>query len=116
MNETSTYDPEAFREFERTGWNGAAGEYNDLFGVITAQAVPSLLDAVDARFGTRLLDLACGTGVVSAGALMRGCTVVGVGFRPPTCWPTPPAAGRGPSSGTAMRRICPLRMSASAPW
>ena len=82
MNETSTYDPEAFREFERTGWNGAAGEYNDLFGVITAQAVPSLLDAVDARFGTRLLDLACGTGVVSAGALMRGCTVVGVGFRP----------------------------------
>ena len=72
MNETSGYDPEAFREFERTGWNGAAGEYNDLFGVITAQAVPSLLDAVDAQFGTRLLDLACGTGVVSAGALMRG--------------------------------------------
>ena len=82
MNESSAYDPEAFREFERTGWNGAAGEYNDLFGVITAQAVPSLLDAVDARFGTRLLDLACGTGVVSAGALMRGCTVVGVDFAP----------------------------------
>ncbi len=80
MNETSGYDPEAFREFERTGWNGAAGEYNDLFGVITAQAVPTLLDAVDARFGTRLLDLACGTGVVSAGALMRGCTVVGADF------------------------------------
>ncbi len=82
MNETSAYDPEAFREFERSGWNGAAGEYNDLFGVITAQAVPSLLDAVDARFGTRLLDLACGTGVVSAGALMRGCTVVGADFAP----------------------------------
>ena len=82
MNESSTYDPEAFREFERSGWNGAAGEYNDLFGVITAQAVPSLLDAVDARFGTRLLDLACGTGVVSAGALMRGCTVVGADFAP----------------------------------
>ncbi len=82
MNETSGYDPEAFREFERTGWNGAAGEYNDLFGVITAQAVPSLLDAVDAQFGTRLLDLACGTGVVSAGALMRGCTVVGADFAP----------------------------------
>ena len=82
MNKSSTYDPEAFREFERTGWNGAAGEYNDLFGVITAQAVPSLLDAVDARFGTRLLDLACGTGVVSAGALMRGCTVVGADFAP----------------------------------
>ena len=82
MNETSGYDPEAFREFERTGWNGAAGEYNDLFGVITAQAVPTLLDAADARFGTRLLDLACGTGVVSAGALMRGCTVVGADFAP----------------------------------
>ena len=82
MNKSSTYDPEAFREFERSGWNGAAGEYNDLFGVITAQAVPSLLDAVDARFGTRLLDLACGTGVVSAGALMRGCTVVGADFAP----------------------------------
>lgn len=82
MNETSGYDPEAFREFERSGWNGAAGEYNDLFGVITAQAVPSLLDAADAQFGTRLLDLACGTGVVSAGALMRGCTVVGADFAP----------------------------------
>ena len=80
MNETSGYDPEAFREFERAGWNGAAGEYADLFGVITAQAVGLLLDAVDARFGTRLLDLACGTGVVSAGALMRGCTVVGADF------------------------------------
>ena len=82
MNETSGYDPEVFREFERAGWNGAAGEYADLFGVITAQAVGLLLDAVDARFGTRLLDLACGTGVVSAGALMRGCTVVGADFAP----------------------------------
>ena len=82
MGETTGYDPEAFREFERTGWNGAAGEYNDLFGTITAQSVGLLLDAVDARFGTRLLDLACGTGVVSAGALMRGCTVVGADFAP----------------------------------
>ncbi len=82
MSETPGYDPEAFREFERTGWNGAAGEYNDLFGVVTAQAVPTLLDAADARFGTHLLDLACGTGVVSAGALMRGCTVVGADFAP----------------------------------
>lgn len=76
----SAYDPEAFREFERAGWNGVAAEYADLFGAVTAQAAAPLLDAVRARFGTRLLDLACGTGVVAAGALMRGCTVVGADF------------------------------------
>ena len=116
MNETSTYDPEAFREFERSGWNGAAGEYNDLFGVITAQAVPSLLDAVDARFGTRLLDL----GLRDGGGLSRGAHARmhggGDRFRPRHGRPRPPAAGRGPSSGTATRRRCPSRMSASTPW
>lgn len=80
MSDASSYDPEAFREFERAGWNGAAAEYADLFGAITAQAAAPLLDAVGARFGTRLLDLACGTGIVAAGALMRGCTVVGADF------------------------------------
>ncbi len=80
MSASTPYDPEAFRAFERTGWNGVADAYTDLFGAVTAQAVPPLLDAAGARFGTRLLDLACGTGVVAAGALMRGCTVVGADF------------------------------------
>ncbi len=79
MSEAS-YDPEAFREFERAGWNGAAAAYADLFGAVTAQAAVPLLDAAGARFGTRLLDLACGTGAVAAGALMRGCDVVGADF------------------------------------
>ncbi len=80
MSGTSAYDPDAFREFERAGWNGVATDYNDLFGTATTQAAAALLDAAGARFGTRLLDLACGTGVVAAGALMRGCTVVGADF------------------------------------
>ena len=33
-NAASAYDPEAFREFERAGWNGVAAEYADLFGEI----------------------------------------------------------------------------------
>ena len=115
MNKSSTYDPEAFREFERSGWNGAAGEYNDLFGVITAQAVPSLLDAVDARFGTRLLDLACGTGVVSAGGAHARLYGGGSGFRPRHGGRRRPPLAGGRSSGSATRRRCPLRTNASTP-
>jgi SAM-dependent methyltransferase len=72
--------PSAFWTFERRGWSGAAIAYRDYFGQLTTQTDQPLLDAVDARAGSRLLDVATGPGFVAAAALERGAMVVGVDF------------------------------------
>src|SRR4051812_42061784 len=71
-----------FREFEHAGWERAAAHYGDVFGPLTMQAVPALLDAADAVGGTRLLDVACGPGFVAAAAAARGAIVCAVDFSP----------------------------------
>ena len=71
---------EAFHEFERAGWERAARFYVDSFGPLTIQAAPSLLDAVGAGRGTRVLDVACGPGFVAAAAAARGADVTGLDF------------------------------------
>ena len=71
-----------FRNFEHEGWQKAAGHYDLGFGGVTSQAVDSLLEAVVARDGTRLLDVACGPGYVAAAAARLGCSVVGIDFSP----------------------------------
>ena len=70
----------AFRNFEHEGWQKAAGPYDLGFGAVTSQAVDSLLTAVAARDGIRLLDVACGPGYVALAAARLGCSVVGVDF------------------------------------
>ena len=70
----------AFRNFEHDGWQKAAGQYDLGFGNVTRQAVDSLLNAVAARNGVRLLDVACGPGYVAAAAARLGCSVVGIDF------------------------------------
>jgi SAM-dependent methyltransferase len=70
----------AFHDFERAGWEHAADRYGDAFGALTSQTIPSLLNAVDAGTGTRLLDVASGPGYVAAAAAERGASVVGVDF------------------------------------
>ena len=80
MNDNPSFDPQAFKDFEHAGWERSAANYHDLLGAITVQAAGPLLDAVDARSGARLLDVACGAGLISAAALMRGATVFGVDF------------------------------------
>jgi SAM-dependent methyltransferase len=69
-----------FRNFEHEGWQKAAGQYDLGFGAVTGQAVDSLLSAVDARNGVRLLDVACGPGYVATAAARLGCSVVGIDF------------------------------------
>ena len=73
-------DPAAFHAFERAGWESVPGPYHDAWGSLTTQAVPSLLDAVRAESGTRLLDVATGPGYVAAAAAGRGASVVAVDF------------------------------------
>ena len=80
MNETPSFDPQAFKDFEHAGWEEAAANYHGLFGAITVQAAEPLLDAVGTKEGVRILDVACGPAQVSAAALERGATVFGVDF------------------------------------
>ncbi|WP_309893127.1 methyltransferase domain-containing protein [Archangium sp.] len=71
---------EAFRKFEHEGWLAVAKEYGDSFGSLTTQAAQPLLNATEAGFGTRLLDIACGPGYVAATASKLGAIVTGLDF------------------------------------
>jgi SAM-dependent methyltransferase len=74
MNETT------FRALERAGWGERAPAYRDLFGRITEQAIDSILGAFPNLEGTRLLDVACGTGELVARAAKAGALAEGLDF------------------------------------
>jgi SAM-dependent methyltransferase len=71
-------DCDAFTAFEAAGWDAKAASYDDFLGRITSRLVVPLLDAVDARSGMRLLDVATGPGYGAALGAERGASVVGV--------------------------------------
>jgi SAM-dependent methyltransferase len=75
-----TFDPEAVRAFEHTGWQRAAEHYIATFAHATAGFVGDLLDAARVGAGLRVLDLACGPGLVAAAAADRGALPVGLDF------------------------------------
>ena len=70
-------DRDAFAEFERAGWERAASHYEE-YWTDTLLFVAPLLDAAAVRTGSRLLDVACGPGVVSEAAAARGAQPVGI--------------------------------------
>lgn len=72
--------PDAFHSFEQSGWQRAAGRYEDAFGGLTSQTIPRLLAAANVSSGTRLLDVASGPGYVAAAAAAVGASAVGVDF------------------------------------
>jgi SAM-dependent methyltransferase len=76
------FDPEAVRAFEHTGWQQAAAEYDATFARASAPFAEALLDAAGVGAGTRVLDLCCGTGVVTGAAVQRGAVPTGVDFSP----------------------------------
>lgn len=69
-----------FREFEYQGWQKSAQQYHGSFGSLTNQTIESLLDAVKAISGTKLLDIATGPGYVAARARDRQCQALGLDF------------------------------------
>jgi len=73
-------DPEAIRAFEHAGWQRAAAEYEATFAHASAQFVEGLLGAAGAGAGVDVLDVCCGTGVVTAAAARRGAAVTGLDF------------------------------------
>ena len=74
--------PRSFKQFESEGWHRQAPNYDDRAGRMTTEAVTSLLDAVGARAGLRLLDVCCGPGYLAAEAAARGLSAVGVDIAP----------------------------------
>jgi SAM-dependent methyltransferase len=71
-----------FKDLERTGWETRAGFYDDRFGALTARTAEPLLDAIGARPGLTLLDVATGTGAIAGAAAARGLSVTGIDFAP----------------------------------
>ncbi len=74
------FDPEAVRAFELARWQQAASAYEASFATATQQFIDPLLDAVDIAPGTRLLDIACGPGLVTARATHARCIVTWPGL------------------------------------
>ncbi len=75
-----SFDPETIRAFEHRGWERAAPRYAATFAHASGGFVAALLDAARVGVGTRVLDLACGTGLATAAAAGRGAVAVGRDF------------------------------------
>jgi ubiquinone/menaquinone biosynthesis C-methylase UbiE len=75
-----TFDPDAVRAFEHAGWQKAAAQYDATFARASAPFVEVLLDVAGVSAGMRVLDIGCGTGVVTAAVARRGAHPVGVDF------------------------------------
>lgn len=71
-------DVEAFRSFERQGWDRAATDYHRVWRPLTAQFVTPLLQAAGVGPGQKVLDLACGPGYLAAAAAAQGAEAVGL--------------------------------------
>ena len=68
----------SLKAFEAEGWNRQAEGYDLLTGRVTARVAAPLLDAADVMAGHRVLDVACGTGGLSAAATRRGASPLGI--------------------------------------
>jgi SAM-dependent methyltransferase len=71
----------AERAAARQAWD-AAGPLYDEFAASLRPAAEHLLDALHLQPGLRLLDLACGTGLLALAAATRGLHVTGIDFAP----------------------------------
>ena len=76
------FDPEAVRSFEHARWQRAAGVYEATFASATCPFIEALLDAAEVASGMRMLDIACGPGLLASGARARGAVAWGVDFSP----------------------------------
>ncbi len=70
----------SFREFEHSGWQMVADQYERYFAGLTQQTIEPLLDAVITGASLRLLDVAAGPGHLSLAAAGRGAAVTGIDF------------------------------------
>jgi SAM-dependent methyltransferase len=74
----ASIDPNAFHQFEVSGWEKVGEAYHRFFGPITGRIIDPLLDDAEVGRGSRVLDVATGPGYVAARARRRGADVVGI--------------------------------------
>jgi SAM-dependent methyltransferase len=82
VSRTGIVQPHPYRELERSGWQRAAPGYIGSFEAATALFAQALLDAAQVGARVKLLDVACGAGLVSGLASSRGAEVIGLDFSP----------------------------------
>lgn len=82
MADEKGFDALAFKNFERQGWDSVADVYGDTFAALSSQCISPMLGAAGVGPGVRVLDVACGPGVVAAGAHARGAAVTAVDIAP----------------------------------
>jgi SAM-dependent methyltransferase len=73
-------DPTKFAAFELSGWDANIRSYDSTFGAVARQTVQPMLDAAHVSRGMEVLDICCGPGMLSAGALQRGARSIGLDF------------------------------------
>ena len=73
----------SWRDFERVGWQERVHAYHQFFAPVCRPAAGTVLDAVGAGPGTRLLDACCGPGYLAGAAAERGCGAVGIDIAAP---------------------------------
>jgi len=79
---TQGIDQDAFRNFERGAHDRLAKSYHALFAPVSEHAAEPLLSAARVHTGSRLLDVACGSGVLAKHAARRGASVTGIDIAP----------------------------------
>ncbi len=75
-----SFDPAAFKAFERDGWNRQAGGYRKVSWDSTRLGLAPVLDAAGVEPGMAALDVATGPGYGAALAAERGARATGVDF------------------------------------
>lgn len=65
-----------------SGWDNAASHYEDTVELITARFVPKLFAHANVAVGSKLLDVATGSGIVALDAARRGADVLATDFSP----------------------------------
>src|SRR5262245_49787041 len=73
-------DLEAFKAFEKAGWERAADAYHQHWGNLSRQSAEALVDVAGVAPGKQVLDVATGAGYVAAVAARRGAHAIGLDF------------------------------------
>ena len=73
----------AFKEFEHDAWQTVVDDYDASFSRLTQQSIPAILDILQVKPGTNLLDVACGPGYLAAAAQRLGAKASGIDFSAP---------------------------------
>ena len=71
-----------FSKLEFDGWQRVANQYIDVWSTLTQQFIDPLLNAAKVKKSMKVLDVACGPGIVSEKIMERNAIPVGIDFSP----------------------------------